>query len=183
MLLALGDKSKAFNFWWNENGLEKPQTVYRAQGSLMFLRGGTKARGVPCVPHSAFPVLFWKCWVVWLSSMEFTYIPLIILLSFVTPALTQCYYPGPPVTGGTLAANFTPCDPFAFTSLCCPSGWTCFSNNLCVVTDPNVDVGSPLGTAIRGACTNPQWNTTACGDFCRSKNLHNTQRAASDISR
>lgn len=77
-------------------------------------------------------------------------------------AAAQCYLPG-----GSLAANQLPCDPFAMTAQCCPTGWTCFSNNLCVVTDPQVVSSQiPIGTASRGSCTNPLWNNTACGDFC-----------------
>ena len=74
-----------------------------------------------------------------------------------------CYYPG----GEDRALQQIPCDPYAYTTLCCPLGWTCFSNNLCVVTDETA-VGSayPVGTALRGTCTNPSWNDTACGGFC-----------------
>lgn len=65
--------------------------------------------------------------------------------------LGQCYYPSK-----TWANDSRPCDPHAITTLCCPVGWTCFSNYACVVTDLTV-VGSsfPLGTTIRGSCTNP----------------------------
>lgn len=77
-------------------------------------------------------------------------------------ANAQCYYPG-----GMWADDQFPCDKYAYTSLCCPTGWTCFSNKLCIATDPSV-VSSDLqlGTAIRGTCTNPLWNNNACGDFC-----------------
>jgi hypothetical protein len=80
-------------------------------------------------------------------------------------ARAQCYYPG-----GAWASDQYPCNKYAYTTLCCPTGWTCFSNNLCVATDPSVVSSDlPLGTAIRGTCTNPQWNDTVCGDFCLSK--------------
>jgi hypothetical protein len=74
-----------------------------------------------------------------------------------------CYFPG----GEDKALQQYPCDPYAYTTLCCPLGWTCFSNNLCVVTDETA-VGSafPVGTALRGTCTNPYWDDTVCGDFC-----------------
>ena len=75
----------------------------------------------------------------------------------------QCYFPG-----GDLAPNHQPCNPYAFTSLCCESGWTCFDNGLCVVTDPASSIPnlSSIGSAARGTCTNPLWNDTACGNFC-----------------
>ncbi|KAL2052395.1 hypothetical protein ABVK25_007267 [Lepraria finkii] len=74
----------------------------------------------------------------------------------------QCYLPG-----GNLAIDHQPCDPHAFTSLCCQNGWTCLDNGLCIVTDPTTDfVNLSVGSSARGACTNPQWNSTACGSFC-----------------
>ena len=76
----------------------------------------------------------------------------------------QCYYPG-----GDLASNHRPCNVHFVTSLCCPQGWTCFDNGLCAVTDTNDLAGvSAVGFASRGACTNPLWDQTACGDFCLS---------------
>ncbi|KUJ08554.1 uncharacterized protein LY89DRAFT_690989 [Mollisia scopiformis] len=74
----------------------------------------------------------------------------------------QCYYPG-----RAWANDSRPCDPYAITTQCCPIGWTCFSNFACVVTDLTI-VGSsfPLGTTIRGSCTNPLWNDGFCGGFC-----------------
>jgi len=61
----------------------------------------------------------------------------------------------------------SPCDPYAYIIACCPLGWTCMSNLICVITDPNYSNASfPVGTTIRGTCTNPAWNNTACGDFC-----------------
>lgn len=85
----------------------------------------------------------------------------------------QCYFP-PEVQGqlGYQATEQRACDAFAETSLCCSLGWTCFSNKLCVVTDEKA-VGNlwPLGTALRGTCTNPQWDDTVCGSFCLGKCL------------
>ncbi|KAF8864376.1 hypothetical protein BDZ45DRAFT_737382 [Acephala macrosclerotiorum] len=76
--------------------------------------------------------------------------------------LGQCYFPG-----GAWDNSSRPCDPHAITTLCCPIGWTCFSNYACVVTDSSI-VGSsfPLRTTIRGSCTNPLWNNDFCGSFC-----------------
>src|ERR1700712_5626528 len=77
-----------------------------------------------------------------------------------------CYYPG----GITSAQGHRPCDEHAFTSLCCPIGWACFSNKLCVVTDANaVNHTAAAGDTIRGTCADPQWNTAVCGDFCLSE--------------
>ncbi|KAF2762987.1 hypothetical protein EJ05DRAFT_495828 [Pseudovirgaria hyperparasitica] len=73
-----------------------------------------------------------------------------------------CYYPG-----GESALLYQPCNPFAFTSACCPSGFTCFSNNVCILTDPNATTTNvPLGTAFRPTCTNPNFNTRLCGNYC-----------------
>jgi len=78
----------------------------------------------------------------------------------------ECYTP---VVNGTaqLADEQEPCDPYAYISLCCPVGWTCFSNSVCVVTDTSSpDVQDPLGTTTRGGCTNPLWDTASCGNIC-----------------
>lgn len=92
-------------------------------------------------------------------------IVLAVAIGHIAIAKAQCYYPG-----GAWAKDQFPCDKYAYTTLCCPTGWTCFSNNLCIATDPSVVSSDlPLGTAIRGTCTNPQWNNTVCGDFCLSK--------------
>jgi hypothetical protein len=92
-------------------------------------------------------------------------IGLAVAVSNIAVANAQCYYPG-----GTWAKDQFPCNGHAYTTLCCPTGWTCFSNNLCIATDPSVVSSDlPLGTSIRGTCTNPLWNSTACGDFCLSK--------------
>ena len=94
---------------------------------------------------------------------------LLYLILDVVEVHCQCYFPG-----GDLAANYSPCDEYAYNSLCCLSGWACLSNNLCVVTASSPrDVGFPIGTSIRGTCENPEWNATACGDFCLGmKGLH-----------
>jgi len=92
-------------------------------------------------------------------------VSLAITASYLALAKAQCYYPG-----GAWASDQFPCNKYAYTTLCCPTGWTCFSNNLCIATDPSVVSSSlPLGTAIRGTCTNPLWDNTVCGDFCLSK--------------
>jgi len=81
----------------------------------------------------------------------------------------SCYYPG-----GKWAAEFLPCDPTANVSLCCPSGWTCMSDLLCVMTQPNTANNTyPIGTTYRGTCTNPLWDDQACGDFCTNDPVNN----------
>jgi hypothetical protein len=73
-----------------------------------------------------------------------------------------CYLPN-----GLPASGFFACDPTAYITSCCPTGWTCYSNSMCAVTDPSISNSSfPLGTVIRGSCTNPEWNNAVCGDFC-----------------
>lgn len=73
-----------------------------------------------------------------------------------------CYQPD-----GKYAPGYYPCDPNAYITNCCPQGYTCYSNSLCVVN--SVDQSFPnltVGTAIRGACTNPRWVNAICGDYC-----------------
>jgi hypothetical protein len=73
-----------------------------------------------------------------------------------------CYFPG-----GDPALLYKPCDEFAFVTSCCPTGWTCFSNDLCIATDAEAVEGQniPLGTTFRATCTNPIWSRT-CAQFC-----------------
>ncbi|KAF1808584.1 hypothetical protein P152DRAFT_213861 [Eremomyces bilateralis CBS 781.70] len=74
----------------------------------------------------------------------------------------ECYFPG-----GAWARDYLPCDPYAPTTACCPTGYTCFSNQLCVATHPDViNSTSPVGTSLRPGCTNPAWDELICGDFC-----------------
>jgi len=73
-----------------------------------------------------------------------------------------CYTPT-----GSVAEHYMPCDETGYIRSCCPSGWTCFSNNICVVTDPrSANSTDPLGSTVRTACTDPSWNNDTCGDFC-----------------
>jgi hypothetical protein len=91
---------------------------------------------------------------------------LLLSLSLLThaqgPYEGSCYFPN-----GTYTPDQHPCDPYAFTSLCCPTGWTCFSNRLCIITSASTaTTDDPVGTTIRGTCTDFHWNGPTCGDFC-----------------
>ncbi|KAM7204944.1 hypothetical protein V8F20_003406 [Naviculisporaceae sp. PSN 640] len=95
-------------------------------------------------------------------------LPLILLtayLSTTTRAIENapCYFPG-----GAPALGFYPCQAFdAPVSSCCPAGWTCFSNALCIATtNSNSFPNLTLGAVQRGACTNPKWNNNICGGAC-----------------
>ncbi|KAH7630214.1 hypothetical protein B0T09DRAFT_341247 [Sordaria sp. MPI-SDFR-AT-0083] len=74
-----------------------------------------------------------------------------------------CYFPG-----GEFAPGYFACQAFnAPVSSCCPAGWTCFSNALCIATtESNSFPNLTLGAVQRGACTNPQWNNNICGSAC-----------------
>ncbi|KAK3394913.1 hypothetical protein B0H63DRAFT_62077 [Podospora didyma] len=73
-----------------------------------------------------------------------------------------CYFPGE-----NHALGYYPCQPDAFIASCCPAGWTCFSNALCIATtESNSFPNITLGAVQRGACTNPKWNNNICGSAC-----------------
>src|SRR5579871_1570222 len=75
-----------------------------------------------------------------------------------------CYWPTVQIER---AYGYYPCDPTAYITTCCPEGWTCYSNSLCVVTDSaTANSTYPIGSSMRGTCTNPVWNNAVCGDFC-----------------
>ncbi|KAK0739119.1 hypothetical protein B0T21DRAFT_285705 [Apiosordaria backusii] len=101
-----------------------------------------------------------------------------ILLFAVTAKAAEnapCYFPGE-----VHALGYYPCQPFgAEISLCCPQGWTCFSNALCIATTetksfPNIT----LGEVQRGACTKPGWNNAVCGGVCLTGDNINGKLAA-----
>lgn len=107
-------------------------------------------------------------YLLWLIAYEMLLSLSQFFFSFVLISATnaQCYYPG----GDKIAYDHQPCLAYVETSLCCPTGWTCFSNMLFVATDPSVITSTiPLGTSIRGTCQNPNWNESACGSFCLSE--------------
>jgi len=74
-----------------------------------------------------------------------------------------CYYPR-----GEIAAGYHACIN-QYISQCCPDGYTCFSSSLCIITDSHgANATTPVGTTIRAACTDPEWNGVACPNFCLS---------------
>ncbi|KAK4220041.1 hypothetical protein QBC37DRAFT_76789 [Rhypophila decipiens] len=93
---------------------------------------------------------------------------LIVLTAYLSTTIravenAPCYYPG-----GEPALGFYPCQAFdAAISSCCPAGWTCFSNALCIATtNSNSFPNLTLGAVQRGACTNPKWTNDICGGAC-----------------
>ncbi|KAM7192917.1 hypothetical protein V8F33_008105 [Rhypophila sp. PSN 637] len=93
---------------------------------------------------------------------------LIVLTAYLSTTIravenAPCYYPG-----GEPALGFYPCQAFdAPISSCCPAGWTCFSNALCIATtNSNSFPNLTLGAVQRGACTNPKWTNDICGGAC-----------------
>ena len=80
----------------------------------------------------------------------------------VANASAPCYDPA-----GSVVPGYYPCDPTAYITNCCASGWTCFSNSLCVVTTASESYPNlTMGAVERAMCTNPMWNNDICGDFC-----------------
>ncbi|OPB45503.1 hypothetical protein A0O28_0077130 [Trichoderma guizhouense] len=76
-------------------------------------------------------------------------------------ALKQCYYPN-----GSPSSDF-PCDPSAKQSACCGGGLgaACLSNKLCQSNDGNI---------IRGSCSDKNWNSPECANFCLSADTGGT---------
>ncbi|QYT04762.1 hypothetical protein H0G86_011663 [Trichoderma simmonsii] len=76
-------------------------------------------------------------------------------------ALKQCYYPN-----GSPSSDF-PCDPNAKQSACCGGGLgaACLSNKLCQSNDGNI---------IRGSCSDKNWNSPECANFCLSADTGGT---------
>ncbi|KAL6697227.1 hypothetical protein J3F84DRAFT_368357 [Trichoderma pleuroticola] len=76
-------------------------------------------------------------------------------------ALKQCYYPN-----GSPSSDF-PCDPNAKQSACCGGGLgaACLSNKLCQSNDGNI---------IRGSCSDKNWSSPECANFCLSADTGGT---------
>jgi len=93
---------------------------------------------------------------------------ILIPFSLSDEPLGTCYYPGlQPSSLGDPAPGYYPCDAHSYMSQCCPVGYTCLSNLLCVITDPRgANDTNPVGTIVRATCTNALWNNEACGDSC-----------------
>ncbi|KAK4209728.1 hypothetical protein QBC37DRAFT_294037 [Rhypophila decipiens] len=69
---------------------------------------------------------------------------------------------------GKFQTGYYPCQTFdVAVSQCCSPGWTCFSNAMCITTNPVVFLPNvTLGSVLRSACTDPGWNVSGCGGFC-----------------
>lgn len=87
-------------------------------------------------------------------------------LDVVDEASAPCYF-----ANGDLAEGYHTCDVKSPVSSCCPSGYTCSSNELCVLTTrPSLEQpDSAPSTVSRGACTEPRWNGNSCGGNCFGK--------------
>ncbi|KAK4040448.1 hypothetical protein C8A01DRAFT_15685 [Parachaetomium inaequale] len=78
------------------------------------------------------------------------FLPLISLCLAAKP----CYFPN-----GELAPDY-PCDPTAEESACCGVTALCLTNKLC---------RTPEGNLVRGTCTEKNWNTAECAQYCLSR--------------
>lgn len=75
-----------------------------------------------------------------------------------------CYF-----ANGDLAVGYHTCDVQSPVSSCCPSGYTCSGDALCILTAQPPALEQPglaPGTVSRGACTEPLWNGSSCGGNC-----------------
>lgn len=81
-------------------------------------------------------------------------------------AAASCYF-----ANGGLAEGYRACDAQSPVSSCCPTGYTCSGNALCVLTAPSSLEQPELlpETVSRGACTEPLWNGRYCGGKCLGK--------------
>ncbi|KAL7910438.1 hypothetical protein GGI35DRAFT_366664 [Trichoderma velutinum] len=76
-------------------------------------------------------------------------------------ALKQCYFPD-----GSPSSDF-PCNPNAKESACCGGGLgaACLSNKLCKSNNGNI---------IRGSCSDKNWSSPQCANFCLSADTGGT---------
>jgi hypothetical protein len=81
----------------------------------------------------------------------------ILLASFALCHAQTCYYPN-----GLEAEGDSPCDPDNEHSACCGQslGSACLSNKLC---------RAPNGNVVRGSCTDRDWASPDCPQYCLGK--------------
>ncbi|ROT35115.1 hypothetical protein SODALDRAFT_329289 [Sodiomyces alkalinus F11] len=86
----------------------------------------------------------------------------VTLLCLLHLCSARCYYPN-----GLRANGDFPCDPDDDDSPCCNggAGWSCMSNKLCKGPDGNI---------IRGSCTDQNWESPSCPQYCLSANTGGT---------
>lgn len=82
-------------------------------------------------------------------------------LHVIDEASAPCYF-----ANGDPAKGYHTCDVKSPVSSCCPPGYTCSSNELCVLISPTSLEQPAPGTVSRGACTEPRWNGNSCGGNC-----------------
>jgi hypothetical protein len=76
---------------------------------------------------------------------------------YLTTAFAACYFPD-----GSLSPTDVSCDATASDSFCCFNQQACLSNKLCLV---DVHPGG-INEYARGTCTDQNWESSACPNFC-----------------
>lgn len=106
----------------------------------------------------------------WPFSMRGPREILLLALSFsgLCRAQQRCFYPNGEEAvfpNGARAPTNYPCDPDAADSACCggEAGMACLTNKLC---------RGPDGNTIRGSCTDRNWNSLDCPQFCLGAYTH-----------
>ena len=97
------------------------------------------------------------------SGVVFTSL-LYLAITFLRFCTALCYFPD----GVHLAHQNVPCNEGSNESTCCPPGYACLSNNICMKTNstlvPNIGIAS--SPYVRGSCTDPKWISVDCPGFC-----------------
>ncbi|KIV96456.1 hypothetical protein PV10_00326 [Exophiala mesophila] len=91
------------------------------------------------------------------ARVPFSWAILLCLLAFTRAQ--SCYYPN-----GDLAASDTPCTDEGGDSFCCSSSYYCLSNRICLWED---------GRLYRGSCSDLNWASGECPQFCQNNNPGN----------
>lgn len=89
------------------------------------------------------------------SKMASSRFVLALALS-ITLVHAQCYYPD-----GQEAPRDVPCKPDAEASACCAEGYICVSTGMCQFVEY-----AGTGRFARGSCTNQDWSSSECPNFC-----------------
>jgi hypothetical protein len=95
-------------------------------------------------------------------SPGFVFASFLVAVTLISPApaRTQVCYG----TDGSLDTNGVPCDPSSAVSPCCHIEDYCLTNGFCLN-------GGADNAISRGTCTDQNWESSACPQYCRTGSL------------
>ncbi|KND87051.1 hypothetical protein TOPH_08260, partial [Tolypocladium ophioglossoides CBS 100239] len=92
-----------------------------------------------------------------------------VLATWPQASHSVCYFPD-----GSVAQQDSPCRDDTPQSTCCGQGYACLSNNICMATGKELQ-RSGASVYVRGSCTDKNWRSGSCPNFCADPEADNIQ--------